>query len=168
MYARQRKTSLSIPQLRRIEVIMKHEQTGKLRGREMSSSRWHGDLAYSHANANLPCWKQTYEDFFGPGITVSKPHTIDCDAQRKGVDRTVVLDGGKAYRIDEKSRREDYGDILLEYESDSGKPGWICKPLECDYIAYAVPGKRPYMLPEYCILRLVMPFFLTSGTALRN
>ena len=54
--------------------------------------------------------------------------------------------------IDEKVRRRDYGDILLEYVSNDrrGTPGWVENTdIQCDYIAYAVlPTSKVYLLPR--------------------
>ena len=49
-----------------------------------------------------------------------------------------------------KITRKVYNDIALEYLSDKDKntPGWVCKPLLADYIAYAIaPLGKCYLLP---------------------
>ena len=51
---------------------------------------------------------------------------------------------------DEKVRAEDWPDILLEQWSDEDRraPGWVQKPLACDYIAYSfAPSGVCYLLP---------------------
>jgi len=43
-----------------------------------------------------------------------------------------------------------YEDIALEYLSNEqrGVPGWVCKPIRADFIAYAIaPLGRCYLLP---------------------
>jgi len=106
------------------------------------------DLEFSHSAEALQLWPEIYSKAF-PGCS-TKNNRADGELQRYGIDRTVVLNSGKAIYVDEKIRREDYGDILLEYMSNDkcNIPGWVCKPLFCDYIAYAIlPRKKCYLLP---------------------
>lgn len=52
----------------------------------------------------------------------------------------VLLSKGElTYKIEEKIRRHDYGDLLLEIIQDvpSGNPGWFAET-RCDYLVYAV------------------------------
>lgn len=62
----------------------------------------------------------------------------------------LTLACGRTYTVDEKVRTNDWPDILLEQWSDEARrsPGWIQKPLACDFIAYAfAPSRRCYLLP---------------------
>jgi len=71
-------------------------------------------------------------------------------AQRGGIDRVLTLQCGRTYTVDEKVRTENWPDILLEQWSDEERriPGWIQKPLACDFIAYAyAPAETCYLLP---------------------
>ena len=73
----------------------------------------------------------------------------DMATQRNGIDKILHFKSGYKVTIDEKKRRVDYGDILLELWSvyEKKKRGWLyyCK---CDYIVYAVmPSKKVYLLP---------------------
>ena len=115
---------------------------------------FHTSLKLSHNSESLPLWGEIYAQAF-PGMVGFHSHSEDGDHQRLGIDRSVVLNTGKVIWIDEKIRGPDrqgrpYTDIALEYLSsaESNTPVWICKPLLCDYIAYANPplGKC-YMLP---------------------
>lgn len=112
-------------------------------------------LAMSHAAEDLPLWREVYEAAF-PQIVAMPNHRADGQHQRQGIDRSVVLSNGKTLWIDEKVRGRNrktgkvYEDIALEYLSDAkrGDPGWVCKPLMADYIAYAIaPLGRCYLLP---------------------
>lgn len=106
------------------------------------------DLKFSHDAEELKIWSGIYSKAFPSCKT--KNNREDGQLQRVGIDRTIVLASGKAIYVDEKIRRKDYGDILLEYISNDKHqtPGWVCKPLFCDYIAYAVlPTKMCYLLP---------------------
>lgn len=106
-------------------------------------------LAFSHEQSDLPMWEEVYRKAF-PTFAGMVCVRNDGWAQRGGIDRVVTLASGKSLHIDEKVRKKDYGDILLEYWSDEEKrvPGWIAKDLACDFIAYAfLPSKTCYVLP---------------------
>lgn len=72
----------------------------------------------------------------------------DMERQRKGFDKIIHFENGNWFAIDEKKRRIDYGDILLEIWSvDRKKRGWLYT-CQCDYIVYAImPTKKVYLLP---------------------
>ncbi len=73
----------------------------------------------------------------------------DMERQRKGIDKVIHFNSGYKITIDEKKRRKDYGDILLEIWSqyENNKRGWLYYS-QCDYIVYAVmPSKKVYLLP---------------------
>ncbi|MFM7468585.1 MAG: hypothetical protein ACKO37_03690 [Vampirovibrionales bacterium] len=107
-------------------------------------------LAKSHAAEDLPCWEEIYRNAF-PSMVSFENHRYDMDRQRAGIDRTITLANGKQILVDEKARDRAYGnDILLEYISNSrtSAPGWVCKPLLCDYIAVAyIRSGHAFMLP---------------------
>ena len=92
-------------------------------------------------------WEGIYRARFPAFV---KMETVkDLTLQHAGLDRLVTVGNGK-YGIDEKVRERDYPDILLEYISrdTTQSPGWIEKPLRCDYIAYAfLVSQRCYFLP---------------------
>jgi hypothetical protein len=106
-------------------------------------------LEKSHAQADAPWWIEVYRAAF-PTLQSAVCMRHDGWAQRGGIDRVLVLGGGKTLSVDEKVRDQDWDDILLEFWSDEGRkiPGWIAKDLACDFIAYAfVPSQRCYLLP---------------------
>lgn len=112
-------------------------------------------LARSHAAEDLPCWAEAYKQAF-PTMVAMVNHRADGDHQRAGIDRSITMENSKQILIDEKVRYrnektgEVYEDIALEFWSDAGgkTPGWVCKPLLCDYIAYAIaPLGKCYLLP---------------------
>jgi len=112
-------------------------------------------LARSHAAEDLPCWAEAYKQAF-PTMVAMVNHRLDGDHQRAGIDRSITLENAKQILIDEKVRFRNkktgmvYEDVALEFWSDAGRrvPGWVCKPLLCDYIAYAIaPLGKCYMLP---------------------
>ncbi|MGH9932137.1 MAG: hypothetical protein ACREA9_23285 [Pyrinomonadaceae bacterium] len=107
-------------------------------------------LASSHAAEVLPFWEECYRSAFGKYFAAMVSHRDDGEHQRAGIDRSVVLTNSKQILIDEKVRFEPWKDIALEYVSNdrTNTPGWVCKPLRADYIAYAVaPLGICYLLP---------------------
>lgn len=106
-------------------------------------------LALSESYADAPWWLDIYRRAF-PNLMTAVSVRNDGWAQRGGIDRVLTLACGRTYTVDEKVRANDWPDILLEQWSDEARraPGWIQKPLACDFIAYAfVPSRRCYLLP---------------------
>ena len=106
-------------------------------------------LEFSHSASDLPIWREIYEKAF-PYMVAMTDHRGDGEHQRAGIDRSIILGNSKQILIDEKVRKKDYGDILLEYLSieEKNTPGWVCKPIRADYIAYAIlPTGMCYLLP---------------------
>lgn len=74
----------------------------------------------------------------------------DSRMQRDGIDKKLILKNGKEIWIDEKWRRKDYGDFLLEEYSNKQKQivGWLGRKKKTDYIVYIIiPSKKVYFLP---------------------
>ena len=112
-------------------------------------------LAYSHAHENAEWWLDVYRRAF-PTLVAAVSVRNDGWAQRGGIDRMLTLQCGRTISIDEKVREKDYGDILLERWSDEDRrePGWIQKPLACEFIAYAVvPTCKCWLLPTLSLQR---------------
>ena len=122
---------------------------------EMKFNNFAECLEESHKAEDLPFWEQVYKRAF-PTMIAMLNHRKDGDHQRAGIDRSIILENSKQLLIDEKIRgrnkitRKVYNDIALEYLSDKDKntPGWVCRPLLADYIAYAIaPLGKCYLLP---------------------
>jgi hypothetical protein len=114
-----------------------------------SFHNFNDSLAASHGVSDLPIWEEIYRKSF-PDFLMMADHRQDGEHQRAGIDRSVILENSKQLLIDEKYRFKDYSDIALEYLSNdrTGALGWVCKPLRCDYIAYAIgPIGMCYLLP---------------------
>ena len=112
-------------------------------------------LAWSHKQEGKGWWESVYRKAF-PGLQSINSVRQDGWAQRAGIDRIIVLASGKVIKVDEKVRSRDYQDILLERWSDEAKqiPGWVQKPLDCDFIAYAfVQSGLCYLLPTLLLQR---------------
>jgi len=130
-------------------------------------------LALSHKAEDNPIWNEIYQKAF-PGMLGMISYRRDGFWQREGVDRGILLDTTKQIFIDEKVRGRNkysgvvYDDILLEYLSseEHNKPGWVCKPLRADYIAYLIaPLGRCYLLP---VIQLQLAWSKYSATWLKQ
>lgn len=111
-------------------------------------------LAVSHSYADEPWWGEVYAKAF-PGHLMQDMRA-DGWWQRAGIDRMLHLANGTTVTVDEKVRPTASGrDFLLEafskwYGSGDKRnvPGWVAKPLACDYVAYAfVRLRQCYLLP---------------------
>ena len=116
---------------------------------------FHECLKFSHEAEELPFWGEVYHRAF-PNMATMINHRQDGWHQRAGIDRSIILDNSKQILVDEKVRGRNrktnkvYPDIALEYISNdrTGTPGWVCKPLQADYIAYAIaPFGQCFLLP---------------------
>lgn len=112
-------------------------------------------LSWSHAQEDATWWQDVYRKAFA-GVEAIVSVRQDGWAQRAGIDRIIVLKSGKIIKVDEKVRSKSYDDILLERWSNEARkqPGWIQKPLDCDFIAYAfVETGVCYLLPTLLLQR---------------
>jgi hypothetical protein len=112
-------------------------------------------LARSQAYEDAPWWLDVYRQAF-PDLRSAVSVRADGWAQRAGIDRVLTLGSGRTVNVDEKVREKVWPDVLLERWSDhiARVPGWIQKPLACDFIAYAfVPNATCYLLPTLTLQR---------------
>lgn len=117
-------------------------------------------LRYSHSQSDAPYWREVYQRAF-PDMVHLLDLRHDGWHQRAGRDRVVLLASGRSIFIDEKVRRKNYQDILVEVWSTypkagkepyppvhGAREGWGVKPLDCDFLAYAFESQRTcYLLP---------------------
>lgn len=122
----------------------------------MKLNNFRVDLNYSHDKNDDQLLNSFYQDTF-PNLKEIK--TIkDLKLQKKGVDKIITLKNGKEIKIEEKKRRKDYGDILLEewsvFRNNKGeKKGWTGDPEKItDFIVYIIMPKI-YLIP-YDLLQL--------------
>jgi hypothetical protein len=116
-----------------------------------------GDLGkFAEEGKNELFWNSIYKKAFPNMINHMRGGLKKCNSQDKGVDRIIYLDNLKVITIDEKIRREEWKDILLEYLSNDRKntPGWMEKDLAIDYIAYAFLVPQIVYLFDWRILKL--------------
>ena len=118
------------------------------------------DLAWSEKAGDEPFWNAIYHKAF-PNMVSAMSCPGDFASQRMGIDRVILLSNGETIKIDEKKRREDRGDILLEYISNdvTDAPGWIEKDLAIQYLAYAfIPSRRCYLFDWPMLRRAWLKF----------
>jgi hypothetical protein len=105
------------------------------------------DLKYSFEEGESNLFDGLYSRIFSglKFVEVVK----DMKRQLKGIDKVLHFNNGMQLTIDEKKRRYNYGDIILEVWSNYNqrKFGWLYT-CQCDYIVYAVmPLQKVYLLP---------------------
>ena len=127
----------------------KKEKDGNSSGKKINIFK--EDLEFSEKASEEDFWQQIYKKAF-PNMVNNMQCKGNNQGQMLGIDRIIYLKSGKELRIDEKKRRENWDDIILEYEhiNDDGNktPGWIEKDLFIDYLAYAfMPKKLVYLFP---------------------
>ncbi len=110
--------------------------------RGMSTATVHNfnsQLDFSNRTELDPIWERIYRKTF-PGFLSMTSLREDGPHQKLGLDRVLVLGNSKTIFIDEKMRRKIRNDIALEYISvdTTNAPGWVCKPMTADYIAYGM------------------------------
>jgi hypothetical protein len=108
---------------------------------------WPTDLEYSLDKVGDQFIDEIYYKAF-PHLTGIEV-VSDLELQKKGVDKILDLSGKKVL-VDEKRRRKDYGDILLEEYSNFERKttGWLGRTKYTDYIAYILMDtKKVYLLP---------------------
>lgn len=124
------------------------------------NNNFHEDMDFEkEVSSNHELWTRVYSNFF-PDF---KLHGRVCDKgrQMQGIDRVVKLAGGRNVYVDEKVRRKDYGDMLIEEYSMCGeagkgkKKGWIKKDLNTDYIAYYIQPSDEVRMYSYQELKSV-------------
>lgn len=106
-------------------------------------------LAWGEEASTEPFWEAVYRKAF-PGLVTISRNAADNAAQRLGIDRWIHLGNGKTLTVDEKRRKRERPDVLLEYLSNdrSGAVGWIEKDLPIDFLAYGyVESGRCLLFP---------------------
>ena len=105
------------------------------------------DLKFSLAPSTRLKINEFYLNKFPMVIDIEEVEELEL--QKKGVDIKLCFEDGSFLYIEEKLRRQDYGDIFLEIIANSSKKslGWSLT-CQADYIAYIVePTARVYLLP---------------------
>lgn len=104
--------------------------------------------------------KEVYLKYFPNMVGMIKNESKKSNSQEKGVDRIIYLDNLKTITIDEKIRKDDYADFLLEYVSNdyTGAVGWIEKDLSIDYILYVILSTKKAFLLDWRILKITWDF----------
>jgi hypothetical protein len=122
-------------------------------------------LAYSSGLSDEAAWVDFYRKLW-PDMVACVRLDKNSQFQRWGIDREIYTASGRRFSVDEKKRKDDYGDMLLEEWSvcdyDEGakvvtrgiKPGWaVDESKRCDFIAYAIPSAGKCWLLPFELLR---------------
>ena len=104
----------------------------------MKFNEFHTDLEYSLNNRENEMFDEFYFRAFPSLARIELVE--DLHLQKRGVDKILHLKNTKQILIDEKKRRKDYGDILLEEYSNWERKvvGWLGQDKHTDYIVYAL------------------------------
>lgn len=128
-------------------------------------------LEYSATLSDENSWIEFYRRLW-PDMLAAIRIDANSQFQKWGIDREILLPNGKRFSIDEKKRKKDYGDLLLEewsvcdFDFDKKqvirgkKIGWaLDHNKRCDFVAYSIAeSSKCYLLP----------FELTRQTCLHN
>jgi len=116
----------------------------------MSVHDFNRQMEWSIESSSEKMFEDFYYKAFGSDL-LEVEQVTDITLQRKGIDKVLHLKNGDTVYVDEKKRRKDYGDILLEVWSVKEKSvkGWVWSETKVtDYIIYAfMNSKRVFMLP---------------------
>lgn len=126
----------------------------KLTATEAPAHDFNSDLSYSMSARQTVFMEAVYHRAF-PTVRRIEDCSGNLALQMLGIDRRLHLSSGQVLSVDEKVRRVDYDDILLEFisvDTPPMKPGWIRKNLAIDYLAYGFEqSKRCYLLPWHML-----------------
>lgn len=117
--------------------------------------RFEDSLRWSEEYVDAPWWDVVYRQAFADFASMAVAER-DTWGQKSGIDRVITLTSGKTLTVDEKVRKEDWGDFCLEVWSDERRriPSWLTKGQATDYLAYAfVPSRRCFLLPFLALQR---------------
>ena len=96
------------------------------------------DVAFADSASGF--WGRCYNHVFNVGQVIENKSKAS-KSQYAGIDTVLLLKNGDTVKIDEKVRRKQYTDILLEmyhlYDDGAEVDGWMKKQLEIDWLAYA-------------------------------
>lgn len=119
-----------------------------INGQHGETNNFNLDLRYSLENRDTEGLDKFYFKVF-PNLEKIE-NVEDLGLQKKGIDKILHFKNEKKILIDEKKRRKDYGDILLEEYSDydNKKVGWLGRTKHTDYIVYVIMESMTiYLLP---------------------
>jgi hypothetical protein len=112
-------------------------------------SHFRDSLKLSNSVAQDPRWEALYRAAWPDMLRCD--YNTNVDGQKAGIDRLIVLAGeGRVIAVEEKYDAQAVENLFLEYWSnlEAETPGWIRKPLRCDYFCYVCPNiYTAYILP---------------------
>jgi hypothetical protein len=109
---------------------------------------FHDSLKLSNSVAQDARWEALYRAAW-PGL-LGAEYVTDVALQRLGYDRLLTLADASVIAVEEKYDAQAVENLFLEYWSnlEAETPGWIRKPLRCNYFCYVCPNiYTAYILP---------------------
>ncbi len=113
------------------------------------------DLVYSYEANSDKSINNAYFKAFPHLVRIEVVESLPL--QMRGIDKILHFSEGNSVNVDEKKRRKDYGDILLEEYSNwqTKRVGWLGKTKYTDYITYVIePTKQIYFFPFLLLQRI--------------
>ena len=107
----------------------------------MKLNNFDEDLKYEKENSKI------FDDFYEKLLpTLSKIERATVEQERQGIDKILFLSDGRKIKVQEKIRRIDYGDFLIEFGHKNGfyKLGWIAN-IKAHFIFY-LAGANIYIV----------------------
>jgi len=105
-------------------------------------------LQLSNSVARDARWEALYRQAWPDVVGVE--YITDVTIQRHGIDRLLYFVDRPSIAVEEKYDSQAVENFFLEYWSavETNTPGWIRKPLRCDYFVYVCPNiYNAYILP---------------------
>ncbi len=121
----------------------------------MTAHGFREQLDFSHGAGDEPEWCAAYRKVW-PDLAQMIDMRHPGEHQKQGIDRVVILANGNVMTIDEKVRREQWPDLLVEIWSvyENQVPGWTIDPgKKCSHIAYLFMTTRTCILIPFDELR---------------
>jgi hypothetical protein len=119
-------------------------------------------LAFEKQHADDILWPKIYMAAFPDYIGRALSNSLE--EQKRGIDAYVRLSLSRTVAVDEKLRTTTFDDVCIEWASvyRNGKIvslGWACKPLDCDYVVYAVPrSKWAILIPHAALVKAMSTY----------
>lgn len=113
-------------------------------------SGFNTDLQYSLDTRKNDDFNKFYYRLWGE-IKLIEPldYSTNKQEQGRGIDKRIHLKSGRVITVEEKVRRVDYGDILLEAiaNSNTKRRGWIYT-CQSEFLMYFIePSRKAYLFP---------------------
>lgn len=125
------------------------------------NSDFEKDLIYSKEKDFLEKVDNLYRKVFPDFVEIDR--NVGLSQDKAGIDVIITLESGKQLFIDEKKRRKNYRDILLEIHHDEkeNKLGYILDPKKkTDFIVYIIePTSEVFIFSTHLLKKVLIDNF---------